>query len=368
MSKKEQRQARNFHRTGELLMNDIAAELYAVRPRDKSPRTLPSTLPGCSVSADGEPIPENNRIPQAFEDGLYIAVCNHVARELQKYNTCNRRKSEANIDRLLTAMRFQEWLYNGESSVLPCSNTHILDRQHTLEAIIRYFEETDVDHVKRPFLMRIELGLPPEAFATYDNGAKRTLADTLHVEVANGNVSYSDVPDQLVSSSLRLLLQYLNNVHEIHADDINYLPNERAGLINSRAAELLKMYPQLVKSVEFVCSVKGLRTVVRPFIPAVAHMLITEAQSETSANNFIKSLASGSDLPDGSPILALRSLYLKALPKKRRMEGPEALAYFMHAWNKFAEGKDVAPGRLKSFGPDRKIPVPQKLSRQRSAV
>lgn len=366
MSKNNQNRDRNFRQLDGLIDNNIAAELRARLPRDTRRRTLPHTIAGCSITADGEFIPEENRTPQVFENGADIAVCNHVARELQAYNTCNRQKNQANIDRLLTAMRFQEWMYNGKSSVLPCSYTAILDSQHTLEAMIRYFEESETDHVKTPFLMRVEMGLPSEVFATYDNGAKRTLKDTLHVEAASGNVEYGKVPDHVMASAQRLLLQYLNNIYEIDKDDINYLPNQRAGLINSRAAKILNMYPNLVASAQFVCSLKGMGAVVRPFIPIVAHMLITEAQSATAANNFVRALATGSDLPEGSPIIALRSLYTKGVKNKRRMEGPEALAYCMHAWNKFAAGKDVAPGRLKSFGPEGKIPTPEKISRQRT--
>jgi len=366
MTKNNQNRDRNFRQIDGIVANNIAEELRNRLPRDTSRRTLPNTIAGCSLTADGEFIPEENRTPQVFEDGAFIAVCNHVARELQTYNTCNRRKNQANIDRLLTAMRFQEWMYNGKSSVLPCSYTAILDSQHTLEAIIRYFEEGEVDHVKTPFLMRVEMGLPSEVFATYDNGAKRTLADTLRVESATGNVEYGKVPDHVIASAQRLLLQYLNNIYEIDKNDINYLPNQRAGLINSRAAKILNMYPNLVESAKFVCSIKGVGAVVRPFIPVVAHMLIAEAQSVTAANNFVRSLASGSDLPEGSPIIALRSLYIKGVKNRRRMEGPEALAYFMHAWNKFAAGKAVDPGRLKSFGSEGKIPVPEKISRQRT--
>jgi hypothetical protein len=367
MSKTKKNRDRNFQ-TPAPLTNTIAEALDIARPRDSAPRTLPRLLPGCSLTADGELIPEDERAPQIFEDGAKIAVCNHVARELQRHNTCNRRKSKANIKKLRRTLACNEWVYNGKSSTLVCSNTAILDNQHTLEAFVQFFEEVETDFVKKPFLMRVEMGLPPETFSTYDIGARRTTADTLHVEQAAGNINYGAVPDKVMSSSVRLLLQYLNNVYDLDETDVNYLPDERAAINNSRVATIVNMYPQLVHSAEFVCSIKGIYTVVRPHIPAVAHMLISEVQSETAANNFVRALASGSDLPEGSPILALRSLFLKMASRKRRMEAPEALAYSMHAWNKFASGKDVELGRLKSFGPEGKIPLPQKISRTRELI
>lgn len=369
MSRNKHKRRNNFQQPSNIVTtNSIAAALRAQLPRDHAPRTLPRTLPGCSLTADGEFIPEDQRTPQIFEDGLDIAVCNVVAAELQKYNTQNRNRSKVNVQKLLAAMRCGEWMYNGKSSVLVCSHSAILDSQHTLEATRLYFEDTDNEQIKKPFLMRVEMGLTPEVFSTLDTGAKRTLADTLHVESAAGNINYGSVSDRMMAQSQRLLLQYLNSVHDLPPSDINYLPGERAGIVNTRAALILNMYPQLIDSAAFVCSVKGLRDVVRPFIPAVAHMLITEAQSKTAADNFVRSLATGSDLPEGSPILALRSLYIKAHARDRRMEGPEALAYFMHAWNKFADGKTVDPGRLKSFGPEGKIPVPKAIARQRASA
>lgn len=374
MSKTNKKRDRNFARattTANLdaaAYNAVAAELRARLPRDNEKRTLPHTLPGCSLTADGEVIPEKDRVPQIFENGADIAVCGVVAKELQKYNTCNRRKNKANVSRLRDAMRFQEWRYNGKSSVLVCSNTAVLDSQHTLAAMCEYFEADNVDHVRTPFLMRVEMGLPPNVFQTLDTGAKRTTTDTLHVESELGNVSFENVPDHVMSASVRLLLQYLNNIYELADTDINYLPGQRSGLINSRLATILNMYPGLIESAQFVCGLKTMSAVVRLFIPVVGHMLITEAQSATAANNFVRSLASGSDLPEGSPIIALRSLYIKGAQNKRRMEGPESLAYFLHAWNKFAAGRSVEPGRLKAFTGHGKIPVPEKIARQRTTA
>jgi hypothetical protein len=364
MSNTEQRRDRNFHRSAPT--NEIAEQLLIGLPRDTSLRTLPHVLPGCSLDANGRAIPEEERQPQVWEDGVYIAVCNRVARELQKYNTCNRNRRENNVTRLVDAMMTNAWMYNGKSSTLACSNTAILDSQHFLEAAVRYFEGPETEHVKRPFLMRVEMGLPPETFATYDNGAKRTVADTLVVGAATGSVDYGDVSDTLLASSQRLLLQYLNNVHDdLKPTDLEYLPNERAGLVNSRACDILRAYPNLVSSAAFITTLRGLQAFVKGHVAVVAHMLISEIQSTNAANNFLRGLATGVNLEEGSPVLALRSVYMKSRSRKRRMEGPEALAFFIRAWNFFAEGKTISAGRLRGFDPENKIPVPQRLSRAR---
>lgn len=366
MTTSAKKRDRNFQRRGDD-QNTVAELLRLSLPRDQAPRTLPHFLPGVSLDDEGAPIPEEQRTEQVFENNLYIAVCGVVARKLQEYNTCNRARSENNVRRLYDAMFSGEWMYNGKSSVLVCSNTAVLDNQHFLEAASRYFEGPAPNHVRKPFLMRVEMGLPQATFATYDNGAKRTAADTLHVANITGEVNYGKLPDALLSSSERLLLQYLNNVHNLTPSDPQYLCG-KTGLVNSRVTAILNAYPELIRSAAIVHAIKGVNSVLQPYVATVGHMLIAEVQSAAAATNFVRSVVTGAGLEEESPLLALRSVFVnkKKRSGRSRLEGTEALAFFLRAWNLFAVGRKIGLGRLKSFEENNKIPVPQKMSRARN--
>lgn len=348
--------------------NLIAHEMLRNLPRDTNPRTLPHIIPGTTVDQNGRAIPPEQQTPQAFEDNEFIVVDNVVARRLKEFHVHNRRESEANIQFLLGQLIMGRWVYNSVSNTLSFSNQEGLNGNHRLSAIIRYFEEIANDTLqspKKPLLMRVEMGLPSNAFDVMDGGMRRTLADTIYCNNAVGSIDIKAVPDKLIATAARILVQFINNTQDVETTSPLYLKTERARLQNSSAVPVIQMYPELIVSAAFVHGIKDLSSVVKPHAMTVAHMLIAEAQSASAANAFTRALVSGADLEADSPILYVRNLFANATNRKRRMEGLEMLAFIMRAWNLFAEGRVMTRG-WKSFNADGTVPMPQKINRRRT--
>lgn len=330
---------------------------------DTAARTLPNTLP--SIAAGGR--------PQRFASWVPIAVNDAVAKELLQYNTVNRKISEANVDRLTDAILRGAWMFNGLSSMLVCSNGAILNAQHTLRAIIRAHEIAAAKEITlKPILMVPIIGLDPAVFATIDDGRGRAVRDTLTVAEKAGLVSLNDVADNECSTALRVMLQYVNMVQDIKPDDPLYLEGLRSKVPNYRAAELLGYFPQLTESLAFCNGISAFharRPIISIAIGGALHAIISEVQSTTAANNFVKSLITGTNLDETSPIYKLREQMINDQGRKIRAEAIEKLAMCIRAWNMVATHRaPPSKGRIKALGNKDgfvTFPIPVAMQRRR---
>lgn len=330
---------------------------------DSRPRTLPATLP--SLTPGGT--------PQRFASWVPIAVNDAVATELLKYNTVNRKLSNINIERLAEAMLRGAWMFNGKSSMLPCSNQEILDMQHTLHAVVRAHELAATRGITiKPILVIPVIGLDPASFAGIDVVRPRQTRDTLTVGEKIGLISLKDVPDNECSTALRVMLQYVNMVQDIKPDDPLYLDGLRSAVPNYRAAELLQYFPQLTESLAFCNGLEAFharRPVISIAIGGALHAIISEVQSATAANNFVKSLLTGTNLDETSPIYRLREQLIGDQSRKIRAEAIEKLATCIRAWNMVATHRaPPSKVRIKALGNKDgfvTFPIPTAMQRRR---
>jgi len=330
---------------------------------DSRKRTLPATLP--PVTAGGT--------PQRLASWTPIAVNAEVAQELLKYNTVNRKVSDANVERLAGAMLRGSWMFNGQSSMLVCSNQEILNLQHTLMAVISASEAAAANgSTMKPLLMIPIIGLDPAVFSTFDDGRGRQTRDTLTVSEKAGLLSLEGVADNECSTALRVMLQYVNMVQYIKPDDPLYLDGLRSKVPNYRAAELLGYFPQLVESLAFCNGISAFNTrqpIISIAIGGALHAIISEVQSTTAANNFVKSLITGANLEENSPIYRLREQLIGDRSRKVRAEAIEKLAMCVRAWNMIATHRPPpSKGRIKALGNKDgfvSFPAPAPMQRKR---
>lgn len=331
---------------------------------DSRPRTLPATLP--SITEGGQ--------PQRLASWVPIAINDVVAKELLRYNTVNRKLSQSNIDRLAEAMVRGLWMFNGKSNILPFSNQQILDGQHTLHAVIRAHEIGAIRGITiKPILALPVIGLDPEVFSSYDGGAPRQTRDTLTVAEKVGILSLNDVADNECSTALRVMLQYVNMVQDIKPDDPLYLDGLRSKVPNYRAAELMGYFPQLTESLEFCNELDAFharRPVISIAVGGALHAIISEVQSPTAANNFVKSLLTGTNLDETSPIYKLREQLIGDQSRRIRVEAIDKLAMCIRAWNMVATHRPPpSKGRIKALGNNGGVltfPIPEAMQRRRA--
>lgn len=353
--------------------NTMAVEMLQNGPRDSAARTLPATLPGPTVDAGGFPLAENDprRKPQRFESFVPIVVDDEVAKVLLEYNTVNRKPSPSNTDQLSRAIYNLKWMFNGISSTLPCSNTAIQDGQHKLLAVIDAFEKGRAAGTPvAPIVMIPIIGLHPSVFATIDGGKGRNTKDTLTAAERIESIDMADVSENVWSHALRLFTQYANMMEVLDPSNPFYLNNIRAKLANDRAVELFNLTPELQTSIAF-CQKIGVPQNGRSLIPmavlGMAHMIISNVQSPSAANSFIKSLANGTGLDETSPIHHLREQLIRDKGARKRMEGIELLALCVRTWNHVAFHRTAPPkSRIRSFNKDGSFPEPMPMQRRSS--
>lgn len=353
--------------------NAMAIEMLDGVAQDPAARTLPHEVPGPSVDPEGKPLAENDprRRPQRFESFVPIVVDDGVAQVLLGANTVNRKDSPRNTEQLSRAIYNDKWMFNGISSTLPCSNTAIMDKQHTLMAVIDAFERGRANGVLvKPIIMVPIIGLHPTTFATIDGGKGRNTKDTLTAAERIEEIDMNEISENVWSHSLRLFAQYANMMEDLDPSHPLYLYNVRAKLSNDRAVELFNMTPELQESLAF-CQKIGVPQHSRSLIPmavlGMAHMIISGVQSPSAANNFIKSLANGTGLDETSPIHHLREQMIRDKSSKKRMEGIELLALCVRTWNHVAFHRTASTSkRIRSFNKDGSFPEPLPMQRRSS--
>lgn len=362
--------------------NQLAMEMLTSMATDSEARKLPTTLPGPTVDADGNPLPENDprRKPQKFESFVPIVVDGGVAEALLLSNTVNRDVSPSNVDRLAREIYNNNWKFNGNSAVLPCSNTAIMDRQHTFMGVRAAFERArETGHRVKPIIMIPVIGLEPAVFTTIDDGKGRTTKDTLTAAERIEAIDMGEVTGTVWSFALRLLGQYTNMMEELDPSHPLYMRGLRDKMPNARAAELFNMAPQLQESIRY-CHKIGVPQTQKALVPmavlGMLHAIISEVQSNSAANSFVKSLAHGTGLDETSPIYQLREQLIRDKGatrkgpggKRVRMEGIELLAMCVRTWNNVAMHRTANGKRVRAFNADHSFPTPLPMQRRSAGM
>jgi hypothetical protein len=341
---------------------------------DPSTRTLPILIPGPTVDNDGRPLPAGDlrSAPQRLDSFMPIMLDGGVAAELIKLNIGNRKRSKSNVRSLTQKIVNGEWCFNGLSCMLPCSNTALLNNQHTLQSVINAFEIAAASgQLVKPISMIPIVGLHPSVFNTFDCGKQRSTNDTLFVGAQMNAIDLLDIKETVWSQALRLIAQYLNLVNKLEPSNPFYLDNPRDKLTNDRVLDLFKLSPNLQESIEY-CGKLGIPNtgaLISLAVVGTAHAIIADVQSVTAANSFAKSLATGVNLDENSPIRQLREQVMrdKSRPLGYRVEGIEMLAMCIRTWNCIATHTPHKK-RIRGFNSDNSFPLPQPMQRSRTSV
>lgn len=355
--------------------NQLAIEFFKSQiRRDPSPRSLPTHIPGPTVDNDGRPLPAGDprTAPQRLDSFVPIMVDGGVAAALIALNIGNRKRSKQNVQMLTNKILNGEWCFNGLSCMLPCSNTALLNNQHTLESTIIAFRiAAETGQLVKPISMIPVIGLHPSVFDTFDCGKQRTTNDTLFVGAQINAIDLLNIKEVVWSQALRLTAQYLNLVHNLEPSNPFYLASPRDKLTNDRVLELFKKSPNLQESIEY-CGRLGIpntNALISLAVIGTAHAIIADVQSTTAANAFAKSLATGANLDENSPIRQLREQIMR--DKNRaggyRMEGIEVLAMCIRTWNCIAT-HTTHNKRIRAFNADGSFPAPLPVQRQKVSV
>jgi hypothetical protein len=205
-------------------------------------------------------------------------VSPQMAEELLATTDKNRNVSHQRVLTLANLMRSGRWQLNGET-IIVSKTGKLLDGQHRMFAIIE---------VGLPQQMLIATGAPDEAFETIDTGRARTAADIAGMEgVSNPNIVTS-------AAALIWRMFYRTAINEVCSPQT--------------VLDVIERFPGLIKWGTVVAALGQMRRILPPgsFVAALVY-LDCIAKKPRLAEQFFEGITKGSDLPEGSPILALRN-------------------------------------------------------------
>lgn len=256
-------------------------------------------------------------------------VTPQLAEEMLTQNTNNRHISKKQVERMVYAMKNDQWKANGETIKIS-SQGKLIDGQHRLTAIIQ---------ANVACLMLVCDGISEEAIDTIDIGKRRTFGDWL-------NINGEENPTNL-SAALHKLAAY----EKYYASSF-YVKGGLKNLTYQDLEALLRKHAGIRHSVAFIAKNEARRIFDRSILSAL-HYLFTLSDSD-KAEEFFSRLGSGANLDEESPILGLRQVALRWRSQNHRPEIYEVMTFIIRAWNAFCTKSAVQHFR---FNPGEQFPV-----------
>lgn len=216
-----------------------------------------------------------------------------IAEVLLKYKNKNRTIHISQLNKIKRSLELDRWQINGEPIIFD-NHGNLIEGQHRLQAVL---------DTKVSIWTLIVHGIDFERMKTMGQGSKRTAGDILGI---NG-----EKDGRLLAAALRWVYRYehglMNNPHPVINDD--------------ELADTIKDHPKLVESIPFG---RGCHGVAAPGMCTALHYLCKKRNLGT-ANDFFWKLGSGSEMPEGHPILVLRERFYRNQQEAARSTVKEVL-------------------------------------------
>ena len=247
----------------------------------------------------------------------FVSVSSEVAEKWLQYNTHNRPMYEANILKFQGDMEAGRWTMDGAPIRFSRPPVTLLDGQNRLMALANCVPG-------RELVFCVVRGLDHAVQHTMDIGQGRTPGQQLRL-TGQGNAHQ-------IASVTRLLLTWENNwlYDSIRQRTISIPQIEEWVAENQKLVDLFNHHlAKTTRSVGATPSVAGAF--------ALAGM-----QVDTPATvSFFALLKSRTNLPEGSPILALDNRLRRIRMERMRVTQRDELALFITAWNMWLKGRSA---------------------------
>lgn len=242
-------------------------------------------------------------------------------------NEVNRNLRPRRVDLYAKQMAAGQWRLTGETIVFGPSG-ELLQGQHRLHACIQ---------ADAPFESVVVRGVDPESMRHMDSGLARTASDMFTLEGIKHTAS---------TAAMTKLLIAIEGGYPLNTT--------RRSLITRD--EMLDFWRNHVDVIEAAVQLSGpTYTVLRHSRTAwgVLAFLVIQADADL-ASEFFRGLATGADMAEGDPRLALRNFIVNASSVRRSISPIEIVANGIKAWNLYLDGKSVT--HMKGWKPAHQFP------------
>ena len=263
-------------------------------------------------------------IPHILPGGpqsMVVQVTPAIAADWLELNTCNRTLRPKYVSVLARQMAAGNWQFNG-GTISFSREGLLLDGQHRLSAVV----ESGVTIV-----VLVVTELNAESQDTMDSGAKRTASDVLAL---NGLSRHS----VLTAAIVRRVLAYRGG--ELHLSNNRPVSNTDI-LAFSRDNEASTTLAAYMAS-HVYSTFRG-----APASVIGTAVYLTAEIHRDDSDRFFRQVASGADLPNGHPVLTLRTTLTNARDRRERVQEGRTLHMIFRAWNAVRDGKSLGAIVLK---------------------
>lgn len=244
----------------------------------------------------------------------FVPVTPETALRWLDGNKVNRAIRWGKVDQYARDMAAGRWTFTNDAICFDSAGM-LLNGQHRLLAVARS---------GCTVLLPVMRNVPAEAMTTMDSGAARTAADALGFDGEKNRAQ--------LAAAVKLVLVYV--------DGRIYKDNRLQAVSHNEIREALERHPDIRRSVEQIIPFRN-KIDAPPSTTAAAHWIIAQRAGHGWADVFFKQLAHRSNVPDGSPLLAVDSR-LREIRRNRQTYPPRNYVYlFVKAWNLFAQDKTV---------------------------
>lgn len=235
----------------------------------------------------------------------------NIATEMLRHNKSNRTISRAVAERYAKDILNGKWKLNGESIKIAKDGT-LVDGQHRLTAIVMADKKVS---------MLVVRDVEPAAIRTVDTGKSRSAADHLKIHGMTGNLT-------VISAAVRL-------IKGIEAGTLR----RNLSLTSSDAIEFCEAHPAIFHSYDRVAS--SAAKIIPASVATALHYLFSRTRP-VQAETFFSQLTTGTNLAEGSPVLALRNRVLVTTANKRGNRTPEYVYCVIRAFEAFCDGESLS--------------------------
>ncbi|MFC9432791.1 hypothetical protein [Nocardia sp. NPDC057030] len=253
-------------------------------------------------------------------EGIYSGIAHlnvGLADRLLELNTHNRRVRIGKVAELARGFRSGDWQLNGEALKFDRLG-RMIDGQHRCTAV------QEVGRGAYPSV--VIWGLEPSSQETMDQGLQRTAFEMLTLAGVDADVT--------LAATIRLLIRW--------REGLLFSAPRSARVTNTSVVSWGKDNPEAIARLRELAR-RGYRRVIgTPPSVAMTVAFVLDQIAPKTLEEFYSGLISPVGLPDGSPILALRSRLERIVITRLDLPEREVIGYYLSAWNAFREGRSMA--------------------------
>jgi len=259
-----------------------------------------------------------------------VLVSPDVARRWLQANTVNRKVRDGSVNMYARDMIEGRWTIS-ESAICFSPDNKLLNGQHRLRAVIK---------ANASIPMLVMFGVHESAMGNMDSGAKRSISDDLGFR--------GEAQTPLLAATVKLAMLY--------TDGRIYRDNKMQRSSPAAVRAFLDENPDLRDAVSV--SHRFRTTGLLPTVQAVGYWLTAQLDSD-DAMEFLRQLNTRTNLPAGSPVLALDSRLRQVRYNRTHLTHRDALGLFIKSWNHWRAGRSVKTVALTTHSQANPIPEPR---------